>query len=55
MVHPCDGEAWQQFNVDFPEFASEKRNVRLAVATDGFQPFDVNVAPYSCWPVFVTH
>jgi len=54
MVHPCDGEAWQQFNVDYPEFAQEKRNVRLAVATDGFQPFDVNAAPYSCWPVFVT-
>jgi len=28
--------------------------VRLAVATDGFQPFDVNDAPYSCWPIFVT-
>jgi hypothetical protein len=36
MVHPCDGEAWQQFNVDYPDFTSEKRNVRLAVATDGF-------------------
>ena len=54
MVHPCDGEAWQQFNVDFPDFAREKRNVRLAVATDGFTPFNINAAPYSCWPVFVT-
>jgi hypothetical protein len=53
MVHPCDGEAWQQFNVDFPEFSS-KKNVRLAVATDSFQPFDVNAMPYSCWLVFVT-
>jgi hypothetical protein len=54
MVHSCDEEAWQQFNVDYPDFASEKRNIRLAVAADGFQPFDVNVAPYSCWPFFVT-
>jgi len=54
MVHPCDGEAWQQFNVDFPDFAREKRNVHLAVATNGFTPFNINAAPYSCWPVFVT-
>jgi hypothetical protein len=41
-------EAWQQFDVDYPNFASEKRNVCLAVATVGFQPFDMNVVPYSC-------
>ena len=54
MLHPCDGEAWQQFDEDFPDFASDPRNVRLAVATDGFTPFSINAAPYSCWPVFVT-
>ena len=54
MVHPCDGEAWQQFDEDFPEFARDRRNVRLAVATDGFTPFGRDAAPYSCWPVFVT-
>ena len=54
IVHPCDGEAWQQFDVDFPEFARDKRNVRLSVATDGFTLFNINAAPYSCWPVFVT-
>ncbi|XP_062217722.1 uncharacterized protein LOC133917925 [Phragmites australis] len=54
MVHPCDGEAWQQFDEDFPDFASDCRNVRLAFATDGFTPFSLSAAPYSCWPVFVT-
>lgn len=54
MVHPCDGEAWQKFDEDFPDFASEPRNVRLAFATDGFTPFGFMAAPYSCWPVFVT-
>jgi hypothetical protein len=54
MRHPCDGEAWQQFDEDFQDFASEPRNVRLAVATDGFTPFGREAAPYSCWPVFVT-
>ena len=54
MVLPCDGEAWQRFDKDFPDFASEPRNVRLAFATDGFTPFGFMVAPYSCWPAFVT-
>jgi hypothetical protein len=54
MRHPCDGEAWKQFDEDFKDFASEPRNVRLAVATDGFTPFSRDAAPYSCWPVFVT-
>jgi hypothetical protein len=27
MVHPCDGEAWQQFNKDYPDFALDRRNV----------------------------
>jgi len=54
MVHPCDGEAWQQFDRDFPDFGNDRRNVRLAFATDGFTPFSLAAAPYSCWPVFVT-
>ena len=28
--------------------------MRLALSTDGFTPFSINAAPYSCWPVFVT-
>ena len=46
MMHPCDGEAWQQFDRDFPDFASDRRNVRLAFATDGFTPFSLNAASY---------
>jgi hypothetical protein len=52
MVHPSDAEAWKNFSLVFPEFALEPRNVRVAVATDGFNPF-VFGAPYSCWLVFV--
>jgi hypothetical protein len=29
MLHPCDGEAWQQFDMEYPDFASDRRNVRL--------------------------
>ena len=53
MDHPHDGEAWQQFDVDFSEFALEARNVRLGIATDGFTPYGPMDAPYSCWLVFV--
>ena len=54
MKHPCDGEAWQQFDIDFPDFGNDLRNVSLAVSTDGFTPFSLTAATYSCWPVFVT-
>jgi hypothetical protein len=53
MDHPRDGEAWQQFEDDFVEFAQEPRNVRLGLATDGFTPYSLTAASYSCWPVFV--
>jgi hypothetical protein len=52
VVHPSDGEAWKHFSLIRPDFALEPRNVRVAIATDGFNPF-VFGAPYSCWPVFV--
>ncbi|XP_019237604.1 PREDICTED: uncharacterized protein LOC109217792 [Nicotiana attenuata] len=47
-------EAWKHFHRVFPEFASEPRNIRLGLCTDGFTPFAVSASPYSCWPVFVT-
>jgi hypothetical protein len=30
------------------EFASDVRNIRFGLATDGFDPFSTNSAPYSC-------
>ncbi|XP_075091746.1 uncharacterized protein LOC142171923 [Nicotiana tabacum] len=54
LCHPSDGEAWKHFDRVFPEFASEPRNFRLGLCTDGFTPFVVSGAPYSYWPVFVT-
>ncbi|XP_075074775.1 uncharacterized protein LOC142162330 [Nicotiana tabacum] len=54
LCHPSDGEAWKHFDRLFPNFASEPRNIRLGLCADGFIPFSVSAAPYSCWPVFVT-
>nr|GEW41223.1 hypothetical protein [Tanacetum cinerariifolium] len=36
MVHPSDGRAWKNFNLEDPLFAHEISNVRLGLCTDGF-------------------
>ena len=53
MVHASDGEAWTHFDAIHHEKAKEARNVRVALATDGFNPYGMTAAPYTCWPVFV--
>ncbi|PHU06684.1 hypothetical protein BC332_23173 [Capsicum chinense] len=39
LRHPRDGEAWKRLDTNYPEFASDPRNVRLGLASDGFNPF----------------
>jgi hypothetical protein len=53
MVHTSDGEAWTHFDNIHHEKAQEACNVRVALATDGFNPYGQLSAPYTCWPVFV--
>ena len=53
LVHPFDGEAWTRFHMIHREKALEARNVRVAMATDGFNPYGLMAAPYTCWPIFV--
>ena len=36
--HPRDGEAWKTFSLLHPDVASDPRNVRLSLASDGFNP-----------------
>ncbi|KAI5328556.1 hypothetical protein L3X38_027953 [Prunus dulcis] len=52
MRHPADGEAWKEFDRTFPEFAADPRNVRLGLATDGFNPYGVLNQHHSTWPIF---
>ena len=51
MRHPRDGDAWKAFNNEFPDFAGEPRNVRLGLASDGFNPFGACNQKYSIWPI----
>ena len=52
-MHPSDGEAWTRFDMIHREKALEARNVRVALATDGFNPYGMAAASYTCWPMFV--
>ncbi|XP_059279095.1 uncharacterized protein LOC132033211 [Lycium ferocissimum] len=51
MRHPADSVAWKTLDELHPSFATEPRNVRLGLASDGFQPFKSSKTPYSIWPV----
>jgi hypothetical protein len=52
MGHPSDGEAWKVLDRFDSDIASDARNVLFGLATDGFNAFSTNNAPYSCWPIF---
>ncbi|WVZ93355.1 hypothetical protein U9M48_039342, partial [Paspalum notatum var. saurae] len=53
MRHPSDGEAWKDFDREYEWFAQDARNLRLGLATDGFNPFGHMSSSYSMWPVFI--
>jgi hypothetical protein len=54
MSHPADGEAWKDFDRREQTFSADPRNLRLALATDGFNPFGNLSTQYSMWPVLLT-
>jgi hypothetical protein len=53
LRHPADGQAWKYFDRTWPEFEKDARNIKLRLATDGFNPFGNMTNSYSMWPVFV--
>nr|XP_051219843.1 uncharacterized protein LOC127337018 [Lolium perenne] len=53
LSHPADGDAWKDFDDTYKDFAADARNIRLGIATDGFNPFGNMSNSYSMWPVFV--
>jgi hypothetical protein len=52
MGHPSDREAWKVLDKFVADFARDVRNGRFELATDDFDAFSTNSAPYSCWHVF---
>ncbi|XP_020082508.1 uncharacterized protein LOC109706120 [Ananas comosus] len=53
LRHPADGKAWRAFDEHYPDFSSDSRNVRLGLASDGFNPFRTMNTTYSTWPVVI--
>jgi hypothetical protein len=53
MIHPSDGQAWQNFVKKYPLKAGNPRSVAVAISTDGFNPYGMSAVTYSCWPVFI--
>ena len=53
LRHPADSKEWKQFDELHVSFASDPHNVRLGLASDGFNPFDNMTNSYSMWPVLL--
>ena len=51
--HPADSLAWQHVNAKYEEFDSDPHNIRLGLASDGFNPFGMLNVNYTCWPVIL--
>ncbi|WMV45257.1 hypothetical protein MTR67_038642 [Solanum verrucosum] len=51
MRHLADSMAWKSFDELHPSFVAEPRNIRLGLASDGFQPFRNSKTSHSIWPV----
>ena len=39
LRHPTDAKVWKDFDDQYPKFMGDPCNVRLALVSDGFNPF----------------
>ncbi|XP_057248995.1 uncharacterized protein LOC130590530 [Beta vulgaris subsp. vulgaris] len=53
MRHPADSPQWRFIDETFPDFKKDERNLRLALSTDGMNPFGSLSSTYSTWPVIL--
>jgi len=53
LGHPADAIVWKKFDEEHEWFARDSRNVRLGLASDGFNPFGNMSTTYSIWPVIL--
>ncbi|XP_028949266.2 uncharacterized protein [Malus domestica] len=54
LRHPADSFAWKQLDMKFPTFGGKIRNVRLGLASDGFNPFGKCSTDYNTWAILLT-
>ena len=53
LRHLADCEAWKKFDQTHESFAMDPCNVRLGLATNGFNPFGNMSIKYSVWPIIL--
>ncbi|XP_074283399.1 uncharacterized protein LOC141607949 [Silene latifolia] len=53
LRHPSDGLEWKFIDSKYPEFGKEPRNLRLALSTDGMNPYGSLSSQHSTWPVLL--
>ncbi|XP_073133711.1 uncharacterized protein [Henckelia pumila] len=51
LRHLADLPAWKVVDHKWLDFASESRNLRLAISADEINPHSLMSSAYSCWPV----
>jgi hypothetical protein len=55
MNHPADGEAWREFDLEYPKFAEDGITIRLGLATDGFNLFSEKTRSTACGLFLLCH
>ncbi|XP_016452815.2 uncharacterized protein LOC107777332 [Nicotiana tabacum] len=53
LRHPADAQAWKDFDSFHLNFARDSRNLRLGLASDGFNPFRTMRISHSTWLVIL--
>ena len=53
LRHPADSPQWRNIDRIHPEFASDPRNLRLGLCTDGMNPYGNMSSRHSTWPVLL--
>lgn len=53
LIHPADGDAWNEFDKEHEWFSSNSQNIQLGLAMDGFKPYRNMGTSYSMWPVML--
>ncbi|XP_074323898.1 uncharacterized protein LOC141660813 [Apium graveolens] len=54
IKHPADSKTWKDVDQRWPEFIAKARNLRLALSSDGFNPFHGPGSDHSTWPVLLS-
>ena len=51
LRHSADSITWKTLDSKYPSFVADPRNVRLGLASDGFNPFGIMSPSNSIWSV----